>query len=280
MAEPSYGPYRLVRPLGTGGQGQVYLAHDDRTDQAVALKLVKFAPARQGDNGQRGRFLAEAYALRKLVHPNIATVIAAGEHDEGGWLAMQLAPGVSLERYVRPAWLLPEALVYAAGAAISRALAYAHGMGIVHRDVKPSNVIVHWPSNSIMLTDFGLARSSDSETTRTGVVLGSPEYLAPEQLAGALPEPRTDLYALGVLLFEMLTGRRPFAAATMGELLRAVAQAPAPDILSLAPSLPIEAAELIAQLLQKAATARPASAMAVAERLEALAAAAVPSSRR
>ncbi len=146
----------------------------------------------------------------------------------------------------------------------------------MHRDVKPANVIVHWPLKLVKLTDFGVARADDTQATRTGVVLGTPAYLAPEQLAGALPQPRTDLYALGVTLFELLAGRLPFSATTMGELLREVAQAPAPDLRSLKPQVPPAVAALVADLLQKRAADRPASAAQVAHRLAALGADRLP----
>lgn len=272
------GPYHLVRVLGEGSQGSVYLAHDPRDGQVVALKQVPLLQDGVPDDTLRGRFLAEAFNARKLAHPNIAAVLAAGEEHGLGWLAMELAPGVPLSRYTRPSRLLPPPLVINAGAQVAHALAHAHGHGIVHRDVKPGNVLVHWPAGSLKLTDFGLARSADAEATRTGVVLGSPAYLAPEQLAGARPDARTDLYALGVLLFELFSARRPFEATTMGALLREVAQNPAPDLRSLAPDAPPAVASLVARLLSKRAAERPQSAAEVADLLQSWAVA-VPSSR-
>ncbi len=263
----TFGPYRIVRSLGEGGQGRVYLAHDPITDAAVALKIVPLPAEPAAANAVRGRFLAEAYAAAKLVHRHIAHVVAAGEQDGQGWLAMDYAPGVSLRRYVHAGRLLPEPLVLHAGRCVALALAHAHAMGVVHRDVKPSNVIVHWPLKLVKLTDFGVARSADAQATGTGVVLGTPAYLAPEQLAGAAPQPRTDLYALGVTLFELLSGQLPFAAASMGELLRDVAQVPAPDVRSLAPQVSAGLAAVVAELLRKAAADRPASADRVAQRL-------------
>lgn len=276
------GPYRLVRVLGEGSQGSVYLAHDERDGQAVALKQVPLLLDGVPDDVLRGRFLAEAHNARKLSHPHIAAVIAAGEEHGLGWLAMDLAPGVPLVRYTHPARLLPEPLVLSAAAQVAQALAHAHSMGIVHRDIKPGNVIVHWPSRSLKVTDFGIARGDDAQATRTGVVLGTPAYLAPEQLAGARPDPRTDLYALGVMLFELCSARRPFESTAMGALLREVAQNAAPDLRSLAPRVGEEVAALVARLLRKRAAERPQSAAEVADQLAAWAAASaavVPSSR-
>ena len=277
------GAYRLVRRLGVGEQGQVFHAHDERHDRPVALKLVRLAAADGSlSAGLRARFHAEARSAHKLHHPNIAGVLAAGEAPGLVWLAMELAPGVGLDRYTRSPRLLPEALVLQAGAGVARALAHAHAAGVVHRDVKPSNIVVHWPSGSVKLSDFGMAWSADAESTRTGIVLGSPAFLAPEQLAGALPEPRTDLYALGATLFQLFCGRVPFEAPSMGELLRKVAQSPAPDLRIEAPAVSTAAAKLIGRLLAKRAAERPAAATEVAEELEReaqAAAPAVPSSR-
>ena len=273
-----WGPYRIVRALGQGAMGRVFVAVDQGSQLAVALKLVALGSEHDHAalDAARGRFLAEAHATRCLQHPHIAAVLDAGEARGQGWLAMELVPGTDLSRYTRPARLLPEALVLHVGACIARALAHAHAAGIVHRDVKPSNVLVDWASNTIKLSDFGLARTADAQATRTGVVLGSPAFLAPEQLAGAEAEPRSDLYALGVTLFQLLSGSLPFAAASMGELLRQVANDVPPSLRELKPEikpeLSAETSEIVAALLHKQPAQRPHSAERLADRLEALAA--------
>jgi eukaryotic-like serine/threonine-protein kinase len=273
VASTSYGPYTLVRSLGGGGVGEVYLAVDSTNGANVALKLLPL-PRRsdtEAFNEARGRFLVEAYATRKLQHPYIAAVLNAGETNGQAWIAMELAPGSDLTRYARAPRLLPEAMVLRVASRVAAALACAHEAGIVHRDVKASNVIVDWATDSLKLTDFGIARSADSQVTRTGFVPGTPAYQAPEQLAGALPGERGDLYGLGVLMFELLAGQLPFEAPTMGQLLRKVAQEPAPDLRSLQPDVSEPTARFVAGLLAKDPAARPWPASRVATYLGQLA---------
>ena len=267
-----WGPYRIVRVLGQGSMGRVYVAADDIQLSVVALKIIPLG----GDGNRatldaaRGLFLAEAHSTRKLRHAHITSVINAGEKHGHGWLAMELAPGVDLSRYTSTNRLLPQAVVAGVGAKVAQALAHAHGLGIVHRDVKPSNVLVDWASNSLKLTDFGLARTADALATRTGVVLGSPAFLAPEQLAGAPADTRSDIYALGVTLFQLLSGSLPFAASTLGELLAQVARKSAPALGPLHPGITPALADLVASMLQKSAQDRPAMADVVASELAAV----------
>jgi serine/threonine-protein kinase len=163
----------------------------------------------------------------------------------------------------------------------AEALDHAHSHGIVHRDLKPSNIMVDWPTDVVKLTDFGLARTADAESTRTGMMLGTPAYMAPEQLAGAVPDSRSDLYGFGATLFHLLTGQLPHEGHNLGDLLRRVSSLPAPDLRSMLPDADPKLAELVAALLARSARERPASASEVAELLAALAArAAGPMSRR
>lgn len=272
-AAASYGPYTVVRSLGGGGVGEVYLATDTTTGLNVALKLLPLPRRSDAEafNEARGRFLVEAYATRRLSHPNIAAVLNAGETNGQAWIAMELAPGSDLTRYARPPRLLPEAMVLRVASRVASALACAHEAGIVHRDVKASNVIVDWASDSVKLTDFGIARSSDSQVTRTGFVPGTPVYQAPEQLAGAVPGERGDLYSLGVMMFELLAGRLPFEAPSMGLLLRQVAQETAPELRSVQPTVAEPVARFVAALLAKDPAARPWPAARVAAYLGQLA---------
>jgi serine/threonine-protein kinase len=151
---------------------------------------------------------------------------------------------------------------------IARALAHAHRSGIVHRDVKPQNVRVNLPADAVKLADFGAARSEDATRTRTGVIVGTPAYMAPEQLSGAAADARSDLYALGVLLFELLTGRRPHESASLGELLRQVSAEPAPDVRTLRPDMPPALAGELARLLAKRPDDRHPDGDALADVLE------------
>ncbi len=264
-----WGPYRIVRPLGQGAVGRVYIAIEQDTNEAVALKIIPLnaGTSRAALDAARGQFMAQAHATRKLSHPHIAAIINAGEQHGQGWLAMELAAGVDLSRYTLVNRLLPQAVIARLGARIALALAHAHGVGIVHRDIKPSNVLVHWPTDTLKLTDFGLARTLETAATRTGVILGSPAFLAPEQLAGAPADRRSDVYALGVTLFQLLSGKLPFAAPNMGELLAQVAKQPAPALSPLHPGITPEFADLVAAMLHKQADKRPESAELVAQEL-------------
>jgi eukaryotic-like serine/threonine-protein kinase len=260
--------YRLGRLLGSGSHGAVHLAEDSATGQVVALKLV---PLPATDSAARQQFLRHATTAQGLNHPGIVALHAAGVHGATGWLAMEAVPGTDMQRYTAPARLLPEALVLRVGARLAEALAHAHALGVVHRDIKPANVLVHWPDDIVKLADFGLARTADAQATRTGLLLGSPGYMAPEQLAGAVPDARSDFYALGVTLFQLLSGRLPFEGDTMGALLRQVASAAAPDLRQMHPRLPPHVAKLVARLLSRQPDRRAETAATLAQELHAAA---------
>jgi eukaryotic-like serine/threonine-protein kinase len=260
------GPYRLVRRAGQGASGEVFLALDAGTGRAVALKVLAVATGEAGDPPSH-HFTAEARTLRALTHPDIVSVFDSGEWMRRPWMAMEWLPGHDLTRYTEPARLLPEVLVLEIAERLARALAFAHGKGVVHRDVKPGNVRIDLPNGRLKLADFGVARAEDAAQTRTGVVLGTPVYMAPEQLAGAAASASGDLYSLGVVIYELLTGRRPHESASMGELLRKVATEPAPDVRTLRPALPPALAAELARALARRPADRPADGSALADAL-------------
>ncbi len=260
--------FRLQRLLGRGASGEVYLA-EGAGGPPVALKLSS-VPTGDAETAWREGFITAARNAQRLVHPDIVAVHGAGIEGRLAWLAMELVPGDDLSRYTTQSRLLPEALVLALGSRMAAAVAHAHRQGVMHRDLKPANVLVHLPGNIVKLADFGIARASDAAQTGTGVVMGTPAYMAPEQLAGNVPTPATDLYALGVLLFQLLSGRLPHEASSMGELLRDVATTPAPDLRTLVPAVSAGTAELVARLLAKQPSQRPASCELLVAELQAV----------
>jgi protein phosphatase len=261
--------FRLQRALGRGAHGEVYLA-EAATGGPVALKLAE-VPSGEATKAWKEHFLSGARTAQRLVHPGIVAVHGAGIEGRLAWLAMELVPGGDLARYTASHRLLPEGLVLMLGQRIARAVAYAHRQGVVHRDLKPANVLVHLPGQVVKLADFGLARAEDAAQTGTGIVVGSPAYMAPEQLAGNVPSPSTDLYALGVMLFQLLSGRLPHDSPSMGELLRQVATEPAPDLRELVPDIQPGLAALVARLLAKQPNRRPGDGDALAAELQVLA---------
>ena len=262
--------YRIERLLGRGALGATYLALDPETETAVAIKTIALAREFDGPTlaEVRRRFSLEAAAASRLVHPDIVSIYGAGEEQGLCFIVMEALTGSDLSRYTRPARLLPEPVVFRIGQRVAEALAFAHGKGVVHRDVKPANVVVDLTTHQVKLTDFGVARLTDAASTRTGLVLGTPSFMAPEQLEGRSPDARSDLYSLGVMLFQLLTGQLPYESTSLGQLLRAIASEEPQNLRSLRPDLPQAAADLLAALLNKSAAARPGNGMVVSLALQ------------
>ncbi|MCW5661007.1 MAG: serine/threonine protein kinase [Burkholderiaceae bacterium] len=261
--------YRLERRIGQGSATQVFLAQDRRNGRWIALKLLELGarPASAEWHDTLERFRREATVLHGLHHPDIVEVLDAGPSERGAWMALELVRGCDLSRYTHPARLLPPPVVARIGARVASALAHAHLQGVVHRDVKPANVLVDWATDTVKLGDFGLARMGEHTQTRSGVTLGSPDYMAPEQLAGGEVGPAADVYGVGATLYELLSGQRPHQADNLGALLRAVATEPALDLAQLRPDLDGVLSAVVMEALAKSPAARPADADALATRL-------------
>jgi serine/threonine protein kinase len=216
-----FGRYKLIAKLGKGSMGIVYKAHDPNIDRTVALKVMRQDRVTSEEFVQR--FLKEARAIGKLSHPNIVSVYDAGQDRGALFIAMELLVGKSLEEIMKDKRLEPHDIVKL-GVQVAEALDYAHQKGIVHRDIKPSNIILT-PADQVKITDFGIARIDDpsaTQQTQAGQILGTPAYMSPEQVKGASVDSRTDLYSLGVILYELVTGNRPFTADNITAIFSAI----------------------------------------------------------
>jgi eukaryotic-like serine/threonine-protein kinase len=253
------GRYRIERELGRGAMGAVYLGLDPQIGRQVAIKTMALGREFAGTElvEARTRFFREAEMAGRLQHPDIVTIFDAGEEDGLAYIAMEFVKGQDLLPHTVPGRLLPLADVLQTTARVAEALAYAHRQGVVHRDIKPANVMVDAASNTVKVTDFGIARVADAHRTRTGRVLGTPSFMSPEQMAGGRVDGRSDLYSLGVMLFQLVTGALPHASDSMARLMHQIANAPAPDVRSLRPELPEGLARVIAAALEKRPEARP-----------------------
>jgi serine/threonine-protein kinase len=252
---------RIERLLARGSSASLYVAVEPRSRHRVALKVLDACDTDAACDGAVGSpFAREAQALRQLRHPSIVEVLGGGVEGAHPYLVMALLPGTDLRRYVAPARRLPEPLVLQLAADVGDALAHAHAMGFVHRDLKPANLVFDAATRRVWITDFGVARALDAARTHTGVLLGTPAFMAPEQLAGGAPSAAGDVYALGVTLFQLLTGTLPYGGETMGALLRAMAQGATRTLAELRPDLPSALADLLARALGREASQRPTAA--------------------
>lgn len=264
------GRYRLGAPLGRGGMAVVWRAQDELLGREVAIKTLDLTGPESDNAGQR--FNREARATAMLNHPNIVTVFDTGVEDNTAYLVMELLPGPTLAEQVRDSGPLPVEDVRAIGAEVAGALQAAHDAGIVHRDIKPGN-IAYAADGTVKVLDFGITQIVDealghqNQLTMTNTIVGTAEYLAPEQATGQPVDSRADLYALGCVLTMLLTGEPPFTAPTPVAILMKHANDPAPDVRDLRPDTPADMADLIAGLLAKDPANRPQSGSEVAQML-------------
>lgn len=262
--------FDLEREIGRGSMGRVYLAQDRRTGQHVALKTLRLGREFEGFALEEAvsRFGREAEAARALHHPDMVRVFETGQEDEVVYIVMEWIRGQELSIHAHPGSLLPVPQVVDIGARVASALAHAHRQGVIHRDIKPSNVMYDAKISLVKVMDFGIARVVDGARTRTGLVLGSPLYMAPEQLLGRPVDGRSDLYGLGVTLFQLLSGRVPLQGQSMPELIQAVTHTEPPDLRRLRPDLPQVLCDVVALLLEKRPELRYRTGTEVAQDLQ------------
>ena len=253
VEKPMLGRYQVDKELGKGAMGVVYLGKDPKIGRVVAIKTMALSEEFSGDElvDARERFFREAETAGRLQHQNIVTIFDAGEEHDLAYIAMEFLKGKDLLDFCKDGNLLPVPKVLSIVARVAEALAYAHKQNVVHRDIKPANIMYEQASDTVKVTDFGIARITDSSKTKTGLVLGTPSFMSPEQLAGKKVDGRSDLYSLGVMLFQMLSGVLPFRGESMAELMYKIANEEAPDIRIIRKELPESLANLVALSVSK-----------------------------
>lgn len=252
VEKPILGRYELVRELGRGAMGVVYLGMDPKINRQVAIKTMDLT---QYDDTEmslvRERFFKEAETAGRLSHPNVVTIYDVGEEHDLAFIAMDYVIGQVMSDFVRKGRLLPIDMVFKLMRQVAIALDYAHKQGVVHRDIKPSNIMYNTEEQVIKVTDFGIARAAGSTGTNTGSILGSPLYMAPEQLSGIKVDGRADLFSLGVSMYQLLTGEVPFQGDTLASLAYQVTNVKHIPIREHRSELPVLTTRLINKLLQK-----------------------------
>ncbi len=266
------GRYQIRGEIGRGAMGAVYLANDPQTQEKVAIKTMALQREFEGDALQdaQQRFMREAQMAGRLAHPDIVRIYESGEDQGLAFIAMEYVDGTDLGFFTKQPHLLPVRQVLFIVARVADALAYAHTQGITHRDIKPANIMVDLDKGLVKVMDFGVARVTDAARTRTGVVLGTPSYMSPEQLSGQNIDGRSDLYSLGVTLFQLLTGQMPYQTQNMASLMRAISQEIPPPVSTIRPDLPAGLDDVVALALQKHPNTRYSNGHQLAEDLRSI----------
>jgi len=271
MSKPMLGRYEIEKELGKGAMGVVYFGKDPKIGRTVAIKTVALSQEFEADELQevKERFFREAETAGRLNHPNIVSIYDAGEEHDLAYIAMEFLKGKDLVPYTKPDNLLPLTTVISIVAKVADALDYAHKQNVVHRDIKPANIMYDPDSDTPKVTDFGIARITDSSRTKTGMVLGTPSFMSPEQLAGKKISGSSDLFSLGATLYQLASGKLPFEGDSMAQLMYRIANEAPTDIRSIKPNLPECLVLVINKMLAKQIESRYDNGAQIAEQLRA-----------
>ena len=245
------GRFDILDKLGEGAMGTVYRALDPLIERTVAIKTIPLNLPEEEKRLFEDRFLREAKSAGRLSHPNIVTIYDVGETDDFAYIAMEYLDGPSLREILREHGPLPLELALETALQMADALAFAHDHGVVHRDIKPPNVIVLGKRGTVKLTDFGIAHLMSNTETRAGMLLGSPRYMSPEQVQGQPVDGRSDIFSLGVVLYEMLAGRPPFGGEELHGILFRIVNEPVAPISQTRRNIPVGVDEILARCLAK-----------------------------
>ena len=253
VSKPMLGRYEIESELGKGAMGVVYQGKDPKIGRVVAIKTMALTQEFEADELKdvMERFFREAETAGRLNHPNIVTMYDAGEEHDLAYIAMEFLKGKDLGPNTKLDNLLPIPKVMSILVRVAEALSYAHSLNVVHRDIKPANIMYDAASDTVKVTDFGIARITDSSKTKTGMVLGSPSYMSPEQLAGTKIEGASDLFSLGVTMYQLLCGKLPFYGDSMAQLMFRIANEPHIDILTVRSDIPVCVTGIINKALAK-----------------------------
>ena len=253
VQKPMLGRYQVEKELGKGAMGIVYQGRDPKINRIVAIKTMALSQEFEEDELEevKERFFREAETAGRLNHPNIVTIYDAGDEHDLAYIAMEFLKGKDLVPHTKADNLLPRDKVMEIIAKSAEALDFAHQQGVVHRDIKPANMMFEPETGALKITDFGIARITDSSKTKTGMVLGTPSYMSPEQLSGQKVDGRSDLFSLGITLYQMLTGQLPFRADSMASLMYKIANEEHAPVTLLRPDLPECVDAIINRALEK-----------------------------
>jgi serine/threonine protein kinase len=269
--KPTVGRYEVIKELGQGAMGIVYKARDPKINRLLAIKTIRFSDEFEEDKVKdvKERFFKEAEIAGQLSHPSIVAIYDVGEDYDLTYLAMEFLEGGDLRRYCQKDSRLPLRRVLRIISETALALDYAHKNNVIHRDVKPANIML-LKNGKIKVTDFGIAKAVSSSQTKSGVILGTPNYMSPEQINGDPIDGRSDIFSLGVVFFELLNGQLPFQGKNLTSLLYNVTQSRHPSVRAINPNIPKACEQIIDRALAKDPEKRFQSGEEVAKYLNAM----------